>query len=290
MRELFAPLDKREYEQRVWEEVFPYPELKADPFYSRLINWVIDHRAPIYSSPSHPSERLGFSMMHGLCTLRPYQEPYRRMLFLLHDHTHLLFPVPHRVRGVSEPQFVHAFTRQERLASNESEVLAHYRLPWLRERVFPAQRLWVDLLKEQQLPQPPPAWLLARRAALISRADFRAELLAGEEELAGWMAKWDRLLTPWCEQRYRVLSQYSPPSPGWRWLGESNYQQEIMSYGAERRSSQAEHQRLLLANLRMICVLAGRAELSPASPAQIPRCLAGLEDGELYRAAPDNPL
>src|SRR5262249_26011209 len=83
-----------------------------------------------------------------------YTNPTLRSMYFLHDFAHMLFYYPHDMTSVAQAEFDETVIAGEYAASNETEILAHYRVPGLRERVLQDRRIFFDPLNERGVAQP----------------------------------------------------------------------------------------------------------------------------------------
>ncbi len=272
-----------DYEAFVREEVFADPRIPAHPYYDRLIAFVLDHRAPLFYDVSHRGEHFGFSATHHFQTLREYPGPTHAALFHLHDFTHLLFAFPHDLQSVGVDAFTRVFVHQERLASNESEILVHYRIPELRHDFWPERRLFVDVLRERAIPRPRATALLGLRARLALDDAFGDAYLPEDPELREWFRRW-RVLTPrWCATRHARQAAYRVPRFPFPRLQAGTYEAEIARYAPVR--SQSRYEELVLANLAMGFALAGLDD-PPRRFAEAPAAVERLEGKVLLAGQP----
>jgi len=106
--------DRREYER------FVFDELIAEP--ARQLLGLLQFRARARD-------------LH-------YYNPTLRAMYFLDDFAHMLFYYPHDMASVSPREFEEAVILSEYAASNETEILAHYRVPELdlAELAAPVQK------------------------------------------------------------------------------------------------------------------------------------------------------
>src|SRR3989344_482277 len=137
MRNIQLFKTKKEYEAFVFGKIFKEKLIVEHPFYRNLIQFVVDSKAPIFYDQSDVSEHANFSNYYNFQLIcETYPNPTQETMFFLHDFTHMLFPYPYNVSAVSEHEFAEAIIAHEYAASNESEILLHYRVPEIRAKVF----------------------------------------------------------------------------------------------------------------------------------------------------------
>lgn len=280
MRDVRLFPTRREYWDHVRDAVFAVPLLTEHPFYSRLIRFVADAKAPIFFRQSDPSEYASFSVYYNFILLREtYTNPTLRALYFLHDFAHALFYYPYDVGSVSQNEFDEALISSEYAASNETEVLAHYRVPGLRERVFQDRRILWDVLAERGVKQPTPHALRFLRRALVETDDLDPFLFVKrEDEPVRTLLKGYRDNGAWCKRRF--LEVRALPSPGeffYPFLGPTSYERAVSTY--ESATTQADYERTTLRNVRLAFALLG---IAPA-PGSFGECLerAGELEGRV---------
>lgn len=235
-----------EYEDHIWNTIFTEPWVKGTPFYRNLVNYVIDHHAPIFYTVSDKAEHFAFSGAYYFETRRTrYPSKTREQLFWLHDFTHMLFPYAHDVYETSEKRFLDEFWYQERIASSETEIMSYYRVPGLREKVFEDEKLWYDVIRERgwSVPcpmgctpgnavdpmsvgvpspcrmckgkafmtmngdeKPDPLLFLNYRVAVQMDDDFGERELGDHPEILKFVTQWRRLTPKWISKRYASVA------------------------------------------------------------------------------------
>lgn len=242
---------RTDYLDFLHNDVFVEPELPR--FYRNLIDWVADHRAPIFYKISHPSEHFAFSGAYHFETRRErYPNATRECLFWLHDFTHMLFEYPHDLLDVSEKQFIDLFWHQERIASTETEIFSYYREPKLREKVFPDEKLWYDVLVEKAAPKIAAWEFVDYRERVQMEDDFGEEELGDHPEILKWIRSWRKLTPKFCNQRYRSIAGVRVTGFPWARLNVFNYEDIIENYKPKTAGfTQDDYERTVMANVRM---------------------------------------
>lgn len=277
MRDLEFSTDQREYEARMWETVFTEPWVAGTPFYRNLVNYVMDHRSPIFYTVSDAAEHFAFSGAYYFETRRTrYPNKTREQLFWLHDFTHMLFPYAHDVYEVPESLFLDDFWYQERIASSETEIMAYYRVPGLREKVFPDEKLWYDVIRERGWAKPFPGaktrpdWpryrgdqkpmpdeFLKYRIRVQMEDFFGDHELGDHPEILKFVQQWRRLTPKWISKRYRSVAGMRIEAPQHdRNFTAGNYEGRISGYSGkgmrgDQRTRQERYERNIMANVRM---------------------------------------
>jgi hypothetical protein len=241
-----------EYVEHLWNDVFTEPWVAETSFYANLIHFVADHYAPIFYTQTDRSEHFAFSGAYHFETRRQrYPDKNRECLFWLHDFTHMLFPYAWDVYNVSERDFLEQFRYQEWLASTETEIFAYYRVPGLRERVFPNEKLYYDVIQERGSwgdPQlvghalsdvkPDTTAFLGHRRRLVLDDAYGERELGEFPEILAFFQKWRTLTPKWINERYRSLAGKRIHEFPWRRLNGENYERIISKYDANARPSE----------------------------------------------------
>lgn len=285
MRDLEFFPTHAEYEDHIWQTVFTEPWVKATPFYRNLVNFIMDHRAPIFYTVSDASEHFAFSGAYYFETRRQrYPSRTREQLFWLHDFTHMLFPYAHDVWDTTGRQFLEQFWYQERIASSETEIMAYYRVPGLRERVFQDETLWYDVIKDEGWAKPYPGaqgalnekrgmpWpryrgdskpdaeeFLKYRIRVQMEDEFGEKELGHNPAILKFITQWRRLTPKWVNKRYASVAglridaaDYYPYNQD---FSVRDYEQKIMGYALYRRGDtevrQERYEHLIMANVCM---------------------------------------
>lgn len=281
MRDIAFFARRSDYVEYLWHERLRDPLVQSSPFYQRLVDWVVDHRAPLFYEISDRDEHFAFSGAYHFESARTYDgDLTRQTIFFLHDFTHLLFPYPHDMSAVSLEQFTRVFTHQERIASSETELLAYYRVPGLRERVFPDELLLYDVMIERGEPQPSPALFLLHRDRIIMDDDYGDSVLGDHPEILSWMRSWRRLTPAWCAKRWASMQGRAIPELGWKRLHVGNYEQVIANYRSP--ASQDDYEQNILRNLTLAWALLGWED-PPTRFAQAAAAVSRLEGEVLVR-------
>jgi hypothetical protein len=284
MRDIRFIADKREYEEFVFSEIVSEPLLREHPFYRRLVQFVLDAKAPLFYRQSDPSEHANFSAYYNFILMREtYTNPTLRAMYFVHDFAHMLFYYPHDVASVSRAEFEDALIASEYAASNETEILVHYRVPPLRERIFPDRRIFFDLLRERGVAQPPVRALLHLRRQMIEDDVLDPFFFVdARDETVRATFKSYRGNRAWCKHRLaEIRGLPNPAEYFYRFLTPTNYERVVAGY--ESTATQESYERTVLMNVRLAFVLLDL----PQPPTRFGDCaaaLARLEDKVLVRS------
>jgi hypothetical protein len=185
-----------------------------------------------------------------------------------------LFPYAHDVYDTTERQFLNEFWYQERLASSETEIMSYYRVPGLRELVFPDEKLWYDVLRERGWnnpndefhidgdSKPDPELFLKYRIKVQMEDEFGERELGDHPEILKFITQWRRLTPNWISKRYASVAGRRIEAPQRdKNFSAVNYERRISEYmGALRPSAgqrQENYERHIMENVRMAYDLAG---------------------------------
>ncbi len=128
-----------EYIKGMWKT----PEFRESAFVDKTAA-AVSQRAPIFFNMTFPTvEWSQFSTWWGCFANRDYDNPYVHDLYLLHEFTHLIDMKFDGGEGDSFHAWFTRATRNEFGASIQSEVMAYFRIPGLREKTF-KHPIWVD--------------------------------------------------------------------------------------------------------------------------------------------------
>lgn len=258
MKNIAIPTTVEEYQDDLLERAFPDPLIVDNDFYRRMVGWVMDVKAPLLYEQTHPEEYANFSINFNWLLLRDYQDtplgPPETVhtLYATHEFTHMTNWLPTRLGEISAEEYADQFTRSEYRASNESEILVHYRIPELRELVFSGMTLAVDLMKQRHIPQPSSALLGKIRPLLIEHNDF--DHLAGDDPaVRSQLARIKHYNgnREWSASHYRkIRSSFLDKSlPRGTGLIDTEYERVVESY--EPTPDQARYESNVIDNVRM---------------------------------------
>lgn len=215
MKNIFIPPTVEEYKADVLKRAFPEPLILTNGFYSNLINWVIDNRTPLLYDQDHPSEYINFSINFNWLLLRDYKNttlgPPRTILsmYALHEFTHMTYWLPTRLNELTAAQYADEFTESEYRASNETEILLHYRIPQLRPKVLRGTKIIFDILKEKGIKQPSIQRLCRLRPILVEDTILDG-LFGSDPEDKALVADLKRFdgNREWATTRFDVIAPY----------------------------------------------------------------------------------
>ena len=266
---------KAAYEEFVYSEIFKDEKIKAHPFYQNLIQFVLDAKAPVFYEQTDASEYANFSSYCNWVLRRAgYTNPTMESMYFLHDFAHMMFDYPYDLTSVSEDEFEATVITNEYAASNETEILAHYRVPGLREYVLQDRRIFYDTLKDMGVAQPTMHQLLAMRRTLIETSvlDFLfskpedAPVIAQLKSYSGNKA--------WCKTRFSQVVDLNPTEYFFWTLRPLNYERVLINY--QSTSTQENYERTVLKTVRIMCAVMRLRRL----PASFQECFEVVGDLE----------
>jgi len=273
---------KDAYEEFVFNEIFKDERIKYHPFYQNLIQFVLDAKAPVFYEQTDPSEFANFSAYYNWVLRRAgYTNPTMESMYFLHDFAHMMFDYPYDMSSVSEDEFNETVITNEYTASNETEILAHYRVPGLRDSVLQDRRIFFDTLKEMGITQPTVHQLLGMRRLLIetSTLDFLfpkpedGPVIAQLKSYSGNRA--------WCKTRFKQVVDLNPTEYFFWALRPLNYERVLINY--QTTSTQENYERTLLKTVRIMCAVMGLESL----PRYFEECfelIGALEDRVMLKS------
>lgn len=258
MKNIYIPSTVEEYQTDTAKRAFPDERIGNNDFYRRMIGWVTDNRTPLLYEETHPDEYNNLSINFNWMMLKDYSDkPHLgraetiMSLYALHEYCHMTNWLPTRLNEISASEYANQFTFSEYRASNESEILVHYRIPELRADVFPNNRIAVDLMKEREIPQQPSALLGKIRSILIEH-DELDHLMGADDEVQGLVKHLKDFNgnRRWSTEHYAKIKElFSEPSlPLGDGLIDAEYEQVIESY--EPNLTQEDYERNVMRNIR----------------------------------------
>lgn len=264
MKNIIIPETAETHQADLLQRAFPDQTIAQNDFYRRMIGWIIDNRTPVLYEQTHSDETANLSINFNWLLLRDYEgtnlgSPDTMLsLYSLHEFAHMTHWLPTNLGKVAAGQYAEQFTGSEYRASNESEILAHYRMPGLRAQVFPGVRIAVDILKEQGIEQPPSQLLNKVRALLVEHSDF--DHMVGDDPDA--QAQLARLKSyggnrQWAAAHYEAIRDRfnDPDLPLGHGLTDAEYEPILSAY--EPSLSQEQYQTNIIRNVRFAYAMCG---------------------------------
>lgn len=199
----------QQYRKFVYSEIFKTSEFKDNAFYRVLIEWVIQHRAPIFFELNEEFEFSHFMQYINFVLQRIgyYKNSLVEDMYYGHDFTHMLFPNPLRVGELSFDEFCNIMNYNEWVASNETETLTYHRIPEMREHSLPYTILYDLLIKAGYTKKPTPKLLLDLRKDILFGTNTtnmvsNIEQQEGASEVLAYLRKFKENNKAWCRLWY----------------------------------------------------------------------------------------
>ena len=251
MRDILISRRKEEYEDFVWTEIFKEPLIRNHPFYRNLIQFVLDAKAPVFYSQTDPSEYANLSSYYNWVLRRStYSDITMESMYFLHDFVHMVFDYPYDMSSVSAEEFDETVIMNEYAASNETEILAHYRVPGLRELVLTDRRIFYDILKDMGVAQPPVRQLLEMRRQIIETSNLDFLFPKQKDRIVIDQFKSYRGNKAWCKRRFNQVIALNPTEYFFWALRPFNYERVLVNY--QSTSTQENYERTLLKTVRVM--------------------------------------
>lgn len=272
-----------DYARWALNDLFPDPDVPGDPYNRLLVGWVIQNKSPLFYSNTHDAETGNYSNFYNWVGLRDddrYDNPTVRSLYLLHELAHIVVEAPHDLSAVTANEYAEATVASEYVASNETELLVHWRNPSLRRRILPGTEiLWDVLSGDLGWDKPDAASLYGFRAALIETDTLDPLVFAGRPGLRSFFKRFAGN-RPWAAAHHTLASRYLNRPSGRRFPGLHPlvYERQIEAWQPDPDPArrQARYEANVLANARIGVMAAGGAQL-PRSFHDVPGALADLE-------------
>jgi hypothetical protein len=261
MKNISIPETAEEYQDDLMERMFPDERIANNDFYRRMIGWVIDNRTPLLYEQSHPEEYANLSINFNWLLARDYTDtklgppPTMQSLYALHEFTHMTNWLPTRLGEISMGEYADQFTRSEYRASNESEILVHYRVPELRQTVFQGMTIAFDLMKQRNITQPSSALLGKVRALIIEHdlVDDQAGLIGDDPAVRQELARLKQFNgnREWAGNHFQAIRGLflDPTLPLGDGLTDTEYEPAITAY--EPGLSQEQYESNAIRNVRL---------------------------------------
>lgn len=272
-----------DYLRELPKVLFPEKLIRNHKFYSVIIRWVLQEKRPIFFHPDTEAERVAFTGPYQIIPVPKRSGNYLNesffTLFMMHEFVHNLSSYAKSIRELSAKNFADEYKRNERLASNATEVLIYYDIPQLREKVRDVLSfvIWYDVLVAQGHTQRPNVQELdAIREAWLENECFNwlFNTIPGCEGLLKFMDRWRNGNDPyWKKYLRRLLELSDMPELSTLTLNPLTYEAQIRCYGENemysRAPSQLEYERAQLHHVRLLYAIRGRKDEAPRSFAEL---------------------
>lgn len=248
----------KEYESFVYGRVIK--TFSVHPFYSGLVSFVIEHRAPLFYEQSDECEYAHFTQYFNFELLRTYESDFIRDMFFMHDFVHMVFDNPINVSRMTFEQFEEISNYNEYMASNETEVMTYYRIPELREKSLPYPILY-DVLKEKYPGGLSIEKLLElRKQIILEGEDAGLGDHPDSAKIFAHLRKYRENNQVWCSLWYNSFPKLDAPYYKKRMtLPLLSYEQVLTRYVSN--NSEEKYQRNVLDNIRIALEALGEKDL-----------------------------
>lgn len=287
MRARLLPTSVHQYRDEFLAVVAPDSAVTQDAVARGIFDFTIDQRVPILYDPTAPGERWNFSNLHGALATRHYENLTVESLYYLHECAHMLPAQDSLI--LDKDAFVEAVVEGERLASAETEVAIHWRLPSLRRRAFGNMLLLVELFDAAGFGVLEATELVELRNHLIESDELDHLLVTAtdrKDEAASVLESYRqyRRTPEWAARHYAVVSRYlgvedsldhGPSCHPTAYLSAGTYQQALGGWQPQLCQECYAHR--AVANVRRVCRLAGRPELYPCTIEEANAALMSLD-------------
>ncbi len=267
MHAIEIPNTVEEYSAQVAERALPDEMLRNHDYYKRLAGWVMDVRTPLLYKQDHDDEYTNFSINFNWLMLRDYSHTTLgptdtvATMYALHEMTHMTHRLSTRLDTMTAEEYAEEFTASEYRASNETELLIHYRVPELRGLVFQGTKIAVDILRERNIPQPPSALLQELRPIVVEHAALDSFFSASDDDKA-ILARYKSYNNnrEWATERFSLIKPYfsGPEFPQSSGLSAKEYETAICAY--EPNPDQARYEANVMRNVRFGFAMCGLAQ------------------------------
>jgi hypothetical protein len=251
-----------EYIENFFARGLPDTQISGNDFYRRLIRWVLDHRSPLIYEQNHPDEYTNLSINFNWLLLRDYATtklgPPDTILtmYVLHELAHMTHWLPTRLDELSAGEYADQFTRSEYRASNETEILIHYRIPELRAHVFEGQRIVADILKEKGMAQPSMVRLCNLRPLFVEDTVLDAFFAGSDGETSARFKQYAGNRA-WARERFNAIRPHFSSQEFAQGSGLTNDEYEDVLRAYEPSLSQHTYETNTIANVRFGFAMCG---------------------------------
>lgn len=266
-----------EYRAFILEKIVAQRTIQEHPFYHNLIEFIVDHRSPIFFEPSDECEYAHFTQSFAFILMRKgYENRTIEDLYYLHDFVHMLFGYPLQPRSFTIDWFRTVALYNEYIASNETEIMTYYRLPELRKKTFEFPILF-DFLFEKSDAKPTVKELFETRKNYIDYGKLPAFIKTEEaKEVLSFLSRFKDNNEAWVKLWYYKFPAIEPDLFSERLtLPIRNYDSLIYSYVPV--NSQKLYEDNILHNIRYGLSLLGETGL-PSSFAECQTAVKKLEN------------
>ncbi|MDB5194484.1 MAG: hypothetical protein JWN50_498 [Parcubacteria group bacterium] len=276
MRDLTFFPTLAEYEHFINTEIIKTEEFKTHPFYKGLVDFVIDHRSPIFFKASEEYEYAHFTQYFNFVLMRDhYASDSVSDMFFMHDMVHMAFDNPLNPRRLTKEYFTEIVNYNEYVASNDTEMLTYYRIPGLREKSLSYTILY-DLLKEKYPEAPSINFLLKLRKSIVfENSDGGLGGHPDAEKVFAYLRKFKQNNVVWGDLWYNKMPEVPDPYYKKRpTLTLHDYEYILENYTSVRSEHRYQHN--VLTNIQTALSLLGEKDI-PQTFAECAEAVKRLE-------------
>jgi hypothetical protein len=194
---------RKEYSGFIYTEIIQNKEFHIHRYYRGLIEFIIDHRSPIFFNASMDYEYAHFTQFFNFSLIREnYESTILKDMYFIHDFVHMVFDNPLQLKEYTLPYFSQVAIYNEYAAANDTEILIYYRIPELRAKTF-KDKIFYDVLLEKFKKQPDVRYLFELRRSIIDENDFSFfKSIPDSKNILDFLTKFKDNNTVWCENWY----------------------------------------------------------------------------------------
>ncbi len=246
-----------EYHDYVHQQIFTDDRLKSYPLYAQLIEFVLCEKAPVFFEISHESEYRNFANYVNFQVVRDYYDDKTlQNMFYIHEFMHMAQYLP-RGTHATQAEFVLSFVLSEYIASNETEILLHFRLPELRHSLFGSEKILYDILKKHFTSKPTVGALHDLRKAIVE-TDVVDTTLFGDGSADQAILHWFKTFggsASWAANFFKQTQGKAITQLPTTNINAKTYESQLTMY--RPNDSQAKYESLTLINVRNMFALLG---------------------------------
>jgi hypothetical protein len=262
MKNILLPETVEQYKQELHARAFPDVRIYDNPFYKKLIDWVIDNCTPVLYEQTDASEYTNFSINCNWLLRRDYTETklgdaaLLLTMYSLHEFAHMTHWLPTNMRDMTAGEYAERFTESEYIASNETEILIHYRMPELRSELFPGTKIFYDTMRAAQTPQPTMAALYDIRSVIVEGRVLDPILFpAPDDQPILERFKYYNGNRDWARGRFERIKHNFTETPQSSGLTKTEYEHVIEGY--QGQLTQANYEAHMIRNVKLGFAMCG---------------------------------
>lgn len=283
MKKIYFFKTKSQYDKFAHEQIFTDKLITDVPLYEKLVQFVCNEKAPVFFEASEYSENRNFQNYVNWQVMRDYYDnKLVQNMFYLHEFMHMAQDLPVNAEA-SREDFENQFVKTEYVASDETEVLIHYRTKKIRAKVFTDRKILYDVIADKLDMQPSARQLLGMRQELVE-TNHLMKMFAGtqaEQAIANELHHYSGS-RKWARDFYDRVAECKLVDYPFNTISAENYEYRLLNY--DDKSSQAKYEKLTLINIQNMFALLNRQD-APKTFAQCEAAVKRLE-GEVFDATP----